>query len=152
VISRAHPDIDPTRFVKHTAGALRRASLEATAQAPFELADTLDNDPKDRHVAATALATDAGATVTLDVADFESRVLRYAGVEIPTPGALVGRPLDELPDVLEHAPRSDCTTVRRETQRIIHQSRSTISRARFMPFGGRRCWLTRGSARDCAHP
>ncbi len=51
------------------------------------MAETLDNDPKDRHVAATALAADADAIVTLDVADLESRVLRDASVEILTPGA-----------------------------------------------------------------
>lgn len=72
-------------------------------QAPAELAETLDNDPKDRHVAATALSADADAIVTLNVADFESRVLDDAGLETLTPGVLVGRLLDEFPDVVERA-------------------------------------------------
>jgi hypothetical protein len=95
-----HPDIDAARFVKHTIGAMRRALPGASVQAPAELAETLDNDPKDRHVAATALAADAHAIVTLNVADFESRVLGDAGVEILTPAAMVGRLLDESPDLL----------------------------------------------------
>ena len=95
-----HPDIDKARFVEHTIGAMRRAFPEAVVAAPAELAETLDNDPKDRHVAATALSADAQAIVTLNVADFESRVLRDAGIDIVTPGALVGRLLDEVPDVV----------------------------------------------------
>jgi predicted nucleic acid-binding protein len=98
-----HPDIDAVRFVEHTVGAMRRAFPEASVQASAELAETLDNDPKDRHVAATALAADADAIVTLNVADFESRVLSEASVEILTPGALVGRILDEFPDVVADA-------------------------------------------------
>jgi hypothetical protein len=43
--------------------------------------------------------------VTLNVTDFESRVLRDAGVDILTPGALVGRLLDEVPDVVTRAAR-----------------------------------------------
>jgi predicted nucleic acid-binding protein len=89
-----HPDIDKARFVEHTIGAMRRAFPEVVVPAP-ELVETLDNDPKDRHVAATTLAADAQAIVTLNVADFESRVLRDVGVAILTPGALVGRVLDE---------------------------------------------------------
>ena len=67
-----HPDIDADRFVEHTIGAMRRAFPEASVPVPPELVETLDNDPKDRHVAATALAGSADAIVTLNVADFES--------------------------------------------------------------------------------
>lgn len=97
-----HPDIDKARFVEHTIGALRRAFPEAVVRAPAELVETLDNDPKDRHVAASALAAGAQAIVTLNVADFESRVLD-AGVAILTPGALVGRVLDEFPEIVARA-------------------------------------------------
>jgi predicted nucleic acid-binding protein len=104
-VTADHPDIDAARFVEHTIGAMRRAFPDAVVQAPAELADTLDNDPKDRHVGATALAVDANAIVTLNVTDFESGVLRDAGVDIRTPGALVGRLLDEFPDVVALAVR-----------------------------------------------
>jgi predicted nucleic acid-binding protein len=89
------PDIEEARFVEQTIGAMRRAFPEAPADAPAELVEKLDNDPKDRHVAATALAARADAIVTLNVTDFESQVLGNAGVEVLTPGALVGRLLDD---------------------------------------------------------
>lgn len=41
--------------------------------------------------------------MTLNVADFESRALRDAGVDIVTPGAFVRRLLDEVPDVVARA-------------------------------------------------
>ena len=71
-----HPDIDAARFVEHTIGAMRRAFPAALARASAELIQTLDNDPKDRHVAAIALSASADAIVTRNVADFDSRVLR----------------------------------------------------------------------------
>lgn len=98
-----HPDIDRARFTEHTIGAMRRAFPEARVEPPAELIEKLDNDPKDRHVAATALATGANAIVTLNVADFESCVLHEAGVDILTPGVLVGRLLDQFPDVVAGA-------------------------------------------------
>ena len=58
------PDIEETRFVEHTIGAMRRAFPEAPVDAPAELVVKLDNHPKDRHVAATALAAGADAIVT----------------------------------------------------------------------------------------
>lgn len=99
-VTADHPDLDPARFVEHTIGAMQRAFPEAVIHAPAGLAETLDNDPKDRHVGATALAADADAIVTLNVTDFESRVLRDAGVDILTPGVLAGRLLEDLPDVV----------------------------------------------------
>jgi predicted nucleic acid-binding protein len=98
-----HPDIDADRFIDHTIGAMRRAFREASLRAPPELVETLDNDPKDRHVAAVALAASADAIVTLNVADFESSVLRKADVEVLTPGEFVNRILDEFPDVVARA-------------------------------------------------
>ena len=41
----------------------------------------------------------------LNLTDFESQVLGNAGVEVLTPGALVGRLLDDLPEVVVRAVR-----------------------------------------------
>ena len=98
-----HPDLDATRFVEHTIGAMRRAVPEALGRASAELIQTLDNDPKDRHVAALALAVSADAIVTLNIADFDSRILREADVKILTPGTLVTRLLHETPEVVLQA-------------------------------------------------
>lgn len=98
-----HPDLDAGRFVQHTIGAMRRAFPEASTEVPIERVDALDNDPKDRHVGAVALAASADVIVTLNTADFGGHVLRDAGIEILTPGAIIGHLLDEVPDVVEQA-------------------------------------------------
>lgn len=94
-----HPDLDPKRFVEHTIGSMRRAFPDALVSAPGEVVETLDNDPKDRHVAATAIAAGAQAIITLNVSDFESTVLSDKSIEIMTPGDLVATLLDEAPEV-----------------------------------------------------
>jgi len=94
------PGIDPVQFVEHTIGSMRRAFPDASVSAPRELIETLDNDPKDRHVAATALVTGSQALVTLDVSDFQSQMLCEAGIEIMTPGQLLGDLIEDVPGVV----------------------------------------------------
>jgi predicted nucleic acid-binding protein len=62
--------------------------------------EALDNDPKDRHVAALALDSEATAVITLNVKDFKSIVLHQSRVAVLTPGVLVDRLLDEFADVV----------------------------------------------------
>lgn len=94
------PDVDPVRFVEHTIGSMGRAFPDAAVPAPLDLLDKLDNDPKDRHVAATALAAGAKVIVTQNISDFEGSVLDEAEVKVITPGQLVDVLLDELPEVV----------------------------------------------------
>ncbi len=101
-----HPGLDSARFVEHTIGSMRRAFPEATVTKYGGLVERLDNDPKDRHVAAVALTVEADAIITLNVADFDSRLLRAAAIEILTPGELVLRLVDEVPDVVVAAVRA----------------------------------------------
>lgn len=98
-----HPDIDPERFVGHTLGAMRSAFPDALVTDFEFLIERLDNHPKDRHVAAVALAAEAEAIVTLDVADFESAVLAKAGIRVVTPGALIEELLHEEAGLLAMA-------------------------------------------------
>lgn len=95
-----HPDIDTNRFVSHALGAMRPVFPEANVTGYEELIATLDNDPKDRHVAAAAIAAGASAIVTENVKDFRSSLLDSAGIEILTSGQLVGRLLDTEADVV----------------------------------------------------
>lgn len=95
-----NPEVDPTKFVEHTIGSMRRAFPDAVVALDHELVDRLDNDPKDRHVAATALTSRAQAIITINVADFDSVTLREKRVEILTPGELVQRLLDDVPEVV----------------------------------------------------
>jgi predicted nucleic acid-binding protein len=95
-----HPDIDPSRFTEHTIGSMRRAFPEAVVAPPVELIERLDNDPKDRHVAAAALTASAQSIITLNLVDFESKVLRDAGVDIVVPGEFVDEILRGFPEVV----------------------------------------------------
>ena len=95
-----NPEVDPTKFVEHTVGSMRRAFPDAVVALDHELVGRLDNDPKDRHVAAIALTSEARAIVTINVADFDSTMLREKQVEILAPGKLVQRLLDDVPEVL----------------------------------------------------
>lgn len=61
---------------------------------------SMDNHPKDRHVAATAVHAQANRIVTYNVRDFRGEALPAAGVEIITPATLTQSWLDETPEVL----------------------------------------------------
>ena len=89
-----HPDIDPNRFASHTLGAMRTAFPDAAVTGYENLTRTLDNDPKDRHVAAAAIAAGAAAIVAENVRDFQSSMLEAAGIEVLTTGDLIARLLD----------------------------------------------------------
>ena len=94
-----NPDIYPARFARHTLGAMRAAFPEAMTAVKPAVVENLDNDPKDRHVAAVAITANANGLVTLNTRDFRSRVLRTAGVAILTPGKLLEGVLDDSPEV-----------------------------------------------------
>jgi len=93
-----NPDIERVRFEQHTVAAMRRHFPNAVVPVDPALVATLDNHPKDRHVAAAAIAAGATTIVTLNVKDFRGRALADAGVEVVTPGDLVGRLLDDIPE------------------------------------------------------
>lgn len=89
-----HPDMDPDRFAGHTLGAMRAAFPEAAVTGYEHLIASLDNDPKDRHAAAAAIAAGASAIVTENVGVFRTSMLDAAGIEVLTTGDLIGRVLD----------------------------------------------------------
>ena len=104
-----HPGIDAGRFVKHTLGAMRSAFPEANVVGYEHLTATFDNDLKDRHVAAAAVAASASAIITVNVTDFRSPLLDAAGIKVISPGELVEGLLGEEPAVviaaIEHLSR-----------------------------------------------
>lgn len=95
-----HPGIDPDHFTSHTLGAMRAAFPEAGVTGYEHLIATLDNDPKDRHVAAAAISAGASGIVTENVSDFRSSRLEAAGIEVLTTGDLIERLLDEEPGIV----------------------------------------------------
>lgn len=99
-VSDDYPDIDPVQFESHTIAAMRRAFPDASLEIRADVVGEMDNDPKDRHVAAVAVHSSAAAIVTNNTADFASQRLREARVDVITPGALVERLLTNSPEIV----------------------------------------------------
>lgn len=114
-----NPDIDPARIVEHTITRMRAAFPDAMTLPDPGAAEKVDNDPKDRHVAAVALTAGAEAIVTINVRDFRGRALPLAGVAVLTPGALLDGILDEACEVVVLA-------VRHLAQRWENPPRTTV--------------------------
>lgn len=100
-----NPDLDPGRFSEHTLAEMRRHFPDAMVVVTKKDVDRLDNDPKDRHVAAAGIVAAADSIVTINVKDFRSHLLVEAGIGLLTPGELIGQVLDEEPELVAHAVR-----------------------------------------------
>ncbi len=74
--------------------AMSRTFPEAGGSGHEHMIETMDNDPKDRHVAA-AVHRKATAIVTYNVRDFRGSVLTTEGIEVLTPPKLLERWLDD---------------------------------------------------------
>jgi len=94
-----NPEVDADHFTRHTLGRMRAAFPEAMTAVDQVIVESLDNDPKDRHVAAIAISSRADGIVTLNVKDFRSRGLADAGIAILTPGKLLDGVLDLSPEL-----------------------------------------------------
>ncbi len=77
----------------------------------------MDNDPKDRHVAAAAVYASADTIVTNNLGDFVSTRVAIERIDVITPGVLVDRLLDESPEIVVVA-------VREMAGRWVNQPRS----------------------------
>lgn len=108
-----HPDIDRDRFEQHTIAAMHRHFPEALVVVDADVISALDNDPKDRHVAAVAITAGAEAIVTFNIKDFGGDRLPTAGVKVLTPGALVDSLLEEIPEAVPMALSTIANRLRR---------------------------------------
>lgn len=75
--------IDPAR-VRRRFDLMNEAMPSATANPPQEIIDAMTNDPKDRHVLATAVHVGAEVIVTENVSDFPEAACLPHNVEIQT--------------------------------------------------------------------
>jgi predicted nucleic acid-binding protein len=87
-------DVEPDAIDRMIA-AMSRTFPKAGTGGHELLVETMDNDPKDRHVAAAALHRTATAIVTYNVRDFRGSVLAASGIEIVTPPKLLERWLND---------------------------------------------------------
>jgi predicted nucleic acid-binding protein len=96
-----HPAIEPRRFDHTTIAALRAAFPEAWVDPAEDLIAAMDNEPGDRHVLATAIATQAHLVVTSNVTDFRSpRFVASGRVAVETPTDFLITVLDSHPDLM----------------------------------------------------
>jgi predicted nucleic acid-binding protein len=101
-----HSEVDPARFEERVVGAMRAGFPEALIVGYEHRIDAVDNDAKDRHVAAAAVHVNADAIVTYNVRDFGGDVLRRHGVSVVTPPQVIGRLLEDEPSVVTLAIRA----------------------------------------------
>jgi predicted nucleic acid-binding protein len=87
-------DVEPESIDRMIA-AMSRTFPGASTSGHERLIETMDNDPKDRHVAAAAVHRKAAAIVTYNVRDFRGSVLATEGIEVVTPPKLLERWLDD---------------------------------------------------------
>lgn len=69
--------------------AMQRAFPDAEVSGHMALVPALQNDPKDRHVLAAAVASDAAAVITANLKDFPAEALSPHGVEAIHPDAFL---------------------------------------------------------------
>ena len=102
-----HPEVDPgAGSTSGWCGSMRAAFPDALIDEFRPFIDAMDNDPKDRHVAAAAVHACADAIVTYNVHDFGGDVLQRHGVAVVTPPPIVGRLIEEEPSVVALAIRA----------------------------------------------
>lgn len=92
-----NPGIDPARWRTRTLGAMRAAFPNAEVTAYESFLDEADNHPKDRHVAAAAMACGAKLIVTDNLRDFRGRALPARGIVVESAAAFLARTADEEP-------------------------------------------------------
>ncbi len=99
-----NPGVKPEHFKAHTLGEMKKHFPEAMVTVTDAEIAALDNDPKDRHVAAIGVVAGADAIVTFNRKDFSaSAVLRGASVDVISPGALVQSVFDDAPEIVTYA-------------------------------------------------
>lgn len=79
----------PRELVAYRDSEMRRLFPEAMVTYPDELPGILTNDPKDRHVLATAIAASAQLIVTFNLRDFLEAALNPWDVEVCSPDAFL---------------------------------------------------------------
>ena len=92
---------------------MHRSFPEAEVTGYKPLIESMECDPKDRHVLATAVRAEAGALVTFNIRDFPETSTRHGMVEVIHPS-------DFLLDLLDLAPN----TVIKELQIQVETNRS----------------------------
>ncbi|MBZ8182236.1 PIN domain-containing protein [Oscillatoria salina] len=79
---------------------LKEAFPEAIAEVPDDLIVQMTNDPRDRHVVATAVVTDAKIIVTFNLKDFPVDALAPWGIQALHPDVFLNRLYEDAPEIV----------------------------------------------------
>lgn len=98
-----HPNATREQFDRSTTAGMRNAFPAACTDEYETLIAQMDNDPKDRHVAALAVHTDATGIITYNLRDFVSSELERRSIAIIHPAVFLETVLDAGPNPAERA-------------------------------------------------
>ena len=98
-----HSRTTPEQFDRSTTAGMRRSFPAACVGGYEPLIAQMDNDAKDRHVAALAVHADATGIITYNLRDFVSRELERRSIAIIHPASFVESVLDAGPNPVERA-------------------------------------------------
>ncbi|NET91142.1 MAG: PIN domain-containing protein [Kamptonema sp. SIO1D9] len=79
---------------------LKQAFPESLAEVPDDLIVQMTNDPRDRHVVATAVVTDAKIIVTFNLKDFPVDALAPWGIQALHPDVFLNRLYEDAPEIV----------------------------------------------------
>ena len=108
-----HPVIEPERLDERLIGAMTDALPDACVDGHEAMVEHMDNQEKDRHVAAVAVHVGATAIVTYNVRDFGGASIERAGIEVLTPPVLLDRWVADEPTVVRNVIVAVATRKRR---------------------------------------
>lgn len=98
-----HPDIEVSKLDSNLIATMNGA-LPAARLTGFEhLIAEMDNDPKDRHVAAAAAHAEATGILTYNLRDFRGAEILKRCIRIITPAVFVEKLISEAPDTIAQA-------------------------------------------------
>jgi hypothetical protein len=97
------PDIDGALLDINMILAMDQAFPEARLTGHKPLIATMDNHPKDRHVAAAAIHAGAHGIVTHNLRDFRSNEIKQRGIVVVTSPTFVAHLVSEAPDIVARA-------------------------------------------------
>jgi predicted nucleic acid-binding protein len=97
------PNIEASSLDTNMIATMDRALSKARLSGFQHLIADMDNDPKDRHVAAAAAHAEAKGMLTYNVRDFRGTEISMRTIRIVTPAVFVEELLTETPDVVSDA-------------------------------------------------
>ncbi|QLE56664.1 PIN domain-containing protein [Nostoc sp. TCL26-01] len=89
------------------------------AAVPWELETSMTNNPKDRHVLATGIITNADTIVTHNLRDFSDEALNLYKIKAQSPDSFLSDLFDEYPDKIVQVIQKQAQNYKRSPQTCV---------------------------------